>query len=152
MITKDEMIALRNAKKEIEDRYHKAKWEAVHSTIEKMCETKQGYTALQISADTGLSVPCIASTFRRTSGVGYRVERKKIRMVALDEDGVPNMSQIYTRRKRQGIWYVPESGWRMREYDEKQRPVAPKEEVNPTSIGGQMVKAMIEKYNRADEE
>lgn len=150
MITKDEMIALRNAKAEIEDRYATAKREALAGTIEKMCETKQGYTALQISADTGLSIPCIASTFRRSNGINYRVEKKKIRMVALDEDGVPNMSQIFTRKKRQGIWYVPENGWRMREYNEKQRPVAPDitEERRPHgSIGGAMVKAMIEKYS-----
>ena len=149
MITKDEMIALRNAKAEIEDRYTTAKREALAGAIEKMCETKQGYTALQISADTGLSVPCIASTFRRECGIGYHVERKKIRMVALDEDGVPNMAQIFTRVKCQGIWYVPEGDWRMKEYNEKHRPVAPEEytEANPTSIGGQMVKAMIEKYS-----
>lgn len=149
MITKEEMIALRNAKAEIEDRYNKAKKEALNSAIDKMCETKQGYTALQISADTGLSVPCIASTLRRERGVGYRNDRKKIRMVALDEDGVPNMAQIFTRVKRQGVWYVPEGGWLMREYNEKHKPAAPEEntETNPSSIGGAMVKAMIEKYS-----
>lgn len=146
MITKEEMLALRKAKEEIEDRYTRAKSEALEGAIEKMCETKQGYTALQISADTGLSVPCIASTFRRERGVGYRDERKKIRMVALDEDGVPNMAQIFTSRKRQGIWYVPENGYYMNRYNEKHKPTAPKEETN-SSIGGAMVKAMIEKYS-----
>lgn len=148
MITKEEMIALRNTKAEIENRYATAKREALTGTIEKMCETKQGYTSLQISADTGLSVPCIASTFYRERGVGYRVEHKKIRMVALDEDGVPNMAQIFTRRKRQGIWYVPEGGWRMNQYNEKHKPATLEEdtETNPSSIGGQMVKTMIKKY------
>ena len=155
MITKEEMIALRNAKAEIEDRYTKARREAFNSAIEKMCETKQGYTALQISADTGLSVPCIASTLRRTNGISYRVDRKRIRMVALDEDGVPNMAQIFTRVKRQAVWYVPENGWRMNGYNEKHKPVAPDttEERRPHgSIGGAMVKAMIEKYSGACEE
>lgn len=151
MITKDEMIALRNAKAEIEERYSKAKREALNGAIEKMCETKQGYTALQISADTGLSVPCIASTLRRDGCVGRRIDRKKIRMVALDEDGVPNMAQIFTRVKRQAIWYVPENGWYMSRYNEKHKPTAPKEKTNP-SIGGAMVKAMIEKYSGACEE
>lgn len=151
MITKEEMIALRNAKTEIEERYTKAKREALDGAIEKMCETKQGYTALQISADTGLSVPCIASTFRRNRGLGHRIERKKIRMVALDEDGVPNMAQIFTRVKRQAFWYVPERGYYMNEYNEKHKPTAPKEETNP-SIGGAMVRAMIEKYSGACEE
>lgn len=147
MITKEEMIALRNAKAEIEDRYTEAKREALNSAIEKMCETKQGYTALQISADTGLSVPCIASTLRRDCAVQCRIDYKKIRMVALDEDGVPNMTQIFTRRKRQSTWYVPENSWYMNQYNEKHKPTAPKEETNPSSIGGQMVKAMIKKYS-----
>ena len=155
MITKDEMIALRNAKAEIEDRYATAKREALESAIEKMCETKQGYTALQISADTGLSVPCIASTLRRDGSIRRRIDRKKVRMVALDEDGVPNMAQIFTRVKRQAVWYVPENGWRMNQYNEKHKPVAPDttEERRPHgSIGGAMVKAMIEKYSGASEE
>lgn len=155
MITKEEMIALRNAKAEIEDRYATAKREALTGAIEKMCETKQGYTTLQVSADTGLSVQCIASTFRRTNGVDYRVDHKKIRMVALDEDGVPNMTQIFIRRKRRAVWYVPENSWRMDRYNEKHKPAAPDptEERRPHgSIGGAMVKAMIEKYSGACEE
>lgn len=146
MITKEEMITLRNAKAEIEERYTEAKREALNGAIEKMCETKQGYTALQISADTGLSVPCITSTLRRDCAVKRRVDRKKIRMVALDEDGVPNMAQIFTRRKYQAIWYVPEGSWYMNQYNEKHKPTAPKEETH-SSIGGAMVKAMIEKYS-----
>ena len=150
MITKEEMIALRKAREEIEDQYRKAKYEALNGAIDKMCETKQGYTSLQISADTGLSAPCVASTLRRDNTVGYRIECKKIRMVALDEDGVPNMSQIFTRKKRQAFWYVREGSWRMMEYNKKHRPAAPNttEERRPHgSIGGAMVKAMIEKYS-----
>ncbi|MBQ5601888.1 MAG: hypothetical protein IIU77_03590 [Clostridia bacterium] len=148
MITKEEMITLRKAREEIEDQYRKAKCEALNGAIDKMCETKQGYTSLQISADTGLSVPCVASTLRRDNTVGYRIERKKIRMVALDEDGVPNMSQIFTRKKRQAFWYVREGSWRMMEYNKKHKPATPEEdtETNPSSIGGAMVKAMIKKY------
>ena len=158
MITKEEMIALRNAKAEIEDRYATAKREALTGAIEKMCETKQGYTALQISADTGLSVPCIASTLRRTTGIGYRVDRKRIRMVALDEDGVPNMAQIFTRVKRQAVWYVPENGYYMNRYNEEHpkkmecastvgETLSTEERRPHGSIGGAMVKAMIEKYS-----
>jgi hypothetical protein len=147
MITKEEMITLRNAKAEIEDRYASAKREALNSAIEKMCKTKQGYTALQISADTGLSVPCIARNLHNDRAVSRRIDRKKIYMVALDEDGVPNMAQIFTKVKRQAIWYVPNNSYYMNFYNEKHKPTAPKEETNPTSVGGAMVKAMIEKYS-----
>lgn len=146
MITKEEMIALRNAKAEIEDRYTKAKYEAFNNVVEKMCETKQGYTTLQISADTGLSVPCIASTLHRDCAIRRDFEVKTIRMVALDDEGVPNMAKIFKRKKLRAIWSVPENGYYMKKYEEKHKPTAPKEDTK-SSIGGAMVKAMIEKYS-----
>ena len=150
MITKEEMIALRKAKAEIEDRYTKAKYEALNGAIEKMCETKQGYTSFQISADTGLSVPCIVSTLHRDCCIKRDFEVKTIRMVALDDEGIPNMAKIFRRKKLQAIWSVPENGYYMDKYNRKHKPTAPDttEERRPHgSIGGAMVKAMIEKYS-----
>lgn len=148
MITKEEMIALRKARAEIEARYDLAREEALTQLYDKMCEDHREYSSSELADITGLSKPVVTTRLRKNN---WNIESKWSpivkKYVELDNDGVPMMDKIHRRTYRGKAYKVREDSSIMRNYNEKHKPTAPKEETNPTSVGGAMVKAMIQKYS-----
>lgn len=151
MITKEEMIALRKAREEIEDRYNSAREEALTRMYDKMCEDHRDYTSSELADFTGLSKSVVADRLHDN----YAIEKKSSpiikRYAELDKDGVPMMDKIHKRTYYGKFYKVREDSSLMFDYNEKHKPSTLKENTNP-SIGGAMVKAMIEKYSGACEE
>ena len=152
MINKEEMIALRKARAEIEDRYNSAREEALDQMCDKMCEDRREYTASELADITGLSKSVITKRIRNNWSFEKNSSVIIKKYAELDHDGVPMMDKIHKRTYWGRTYKVREDSSIMASYNEKHRPAAPKEETNPTSIGGAMVKAMIEKYSGACEE
>lgn len=162
-MTPQEMIELRNAKASIEEAYDKAKKEATEAVIDTMCETGKGFTALEISKMTGLSVGAVTAEMTNPYlGLTRTKEYATIKMVVLDDDGVPNMGQIYHKRVKRNRYSISKANSIYKRWEEKNRPVAEAESTpkkmecastvgdtfpSKMSVGGTMVKAMIEKYS-----
>ena len=147
MITKEEMIALRKAKAEIEARYDLAKEKALAQLYDKMCEDHREYSLSELADITGLSKPVVTRRLRNSWNFEKKSSPIHKRYVELDKDGTPMMDKVHTRTYWGKVYKVREDSSIMREYNEKHKPAAPQEETNSSSIGGQMVKAMIRKYS-----
>ena len=149
MITKEEMIALRKARAEIEAQYDLAREEALTQLYDKMCEDYRDYPSSELADITGLSKSVVTKRLRKN----WDFERKPSliikKYVELDKDGVPMMDKIHKRTYWGKVYKVRENSSTMQNYHEKHRPITPEEytETNPTSVGGAMVKAMIKKYS-----
>ena len=151
MITKNEMIALRKAKAEIDARYSQAREEAFTQLYDKMCEDHREYPSSELADITGLSKPSVTRRLRNNWNFEKRTRAIYKKYVELDKDGAPMMDKIHTKAYCGKVYKVREDSPIMADYNEKHKSAAPKEKTNP-SIGGAMVKAMIEKYSGASEE
>lgn len=155
MITKDEMIALRKAKAEIEARYDLAKEKALAQLYDKMCEDHREYSSSELADITGLSKSVVTKRLRNDWDFEKKSSPIIKRYAELDQDGIPMMGKIHKRTYYGKVYKVRENSSIMAKYNEKHKPTAPDptEERRPHgSIGGAMVKAMIEKYSGACEE
>lgn len=149
MITKEEMIALRKARAEIEEQYELAKKESFTQLYDKLCEDHRDYTLSEMADITGLSKSIVRNRLRNNLNFEQRSRAIYKKYVELDKDGVPMMDKVHTRAYCGKVYKVREDSSIMRNYNEKHKPTAPKEETNP-SIGGAMVRAMIEKYSKGE--
>lgn len=146
MINKEEMIALRKARAEIEARYDSAKEEALSQLYDKMCEDHREYTASEMADITGLSKSTITKRLRTDWDFEKKSSPIVKRYAELDQDGTPMMNKIHKRTYYGRVYKIREDSSIMTKYNEKYKSN------NPSSIGGAMVRAMIEKYSGADGE
>lgn len=144
MITKEEMIALRKARAEIEAQYDLAREEALAQLYDKMCEDHREYASSELADITGLSKSAVTRRLRNDWDFEKRYSPIFKRYAELDQDGVPMMDKIHTRTYRGKVYKVREDSSIMTKYNEKHRFI---DKTNPSSVGGAMVKAMIEKYS-----
>ena len=150
MITKEEMIALRKARAEIEAQYDLAREEALSQLYDKMCEDNREYPSSELADITGLSKSVVTKRLRKNWDIERKPSTIVKKYVELDKDGVPMMDKIHKRTYWGRVYKVRENSSTMQNYHEKHRPAAPDttEERRPHgSIGGAMVRAMIEKYS-----
>ena len=148
MITREEMIALRKAREEMNDRYNSAREEALTQMYDKMCEDHRGYTLSEMADISGLSKSVVGKRVRKSWNFEEKGTTIVKKYVELDKDGVPMMDKIHKRNYYGKVYKVREDSSIMNRYNEKHKPATPEEdtETNPSSIGGAMVKAMIKKY------
>lgn len=150
MITKEEMIALRKAREEMNIRYDEARKEALAQLYDKMCEDHREYSSSELADITGLSKSVVTKRLRKNWNFENKTRAIYKKYVELDKDGVPMMDKVHTRTYYGKVYKVREDSSIMQEYKEKHKPTAPDttEERRPHgSIGGAMVRAMIEKYS-----